>query len=65
MSHGIADRGTHAWTPDEETSRGFIRRALEAVINFFDTANHYCDGTSEEMVRMTSSTLGMSTSRAP
>jgi 1-deoxyxylulose-5-phosphate synthase len=50
MSYGVSDRGTHAWTLDEETSRGFIRRALDAGINFFDTANVYSDGTSEEFV---------------
>lgn len=50
MSYGVSDRGTHAWTLDEETSRPFIRQALEAGINFFDTANVYSDGTSEEIV---------------
>ena len=48
MSYGASDRGTHSWTLDEETSRGFIRQALDAGINFFDTANVYSDGTSEE-----------------
>ena len=50
MSYGIPDRGTHAWTLDEEQSRPFIQRAVEAGINFFDTANVYSDGTSEEIV---------------
>ena len=50
MSYGIPDRGTHAWTLDEEQSRPFIRRAVEEGINFFDTANAYSDGTSEEIV---------------
>jgi len=50
MSYGIPDRGTHAWTLDEEASRPFIRRAVEDGINFFDTANVYSDGTSEEIV---------------
>ena len=50
MSYGIPDRGTHAWTLDEEASRPFIRRAVEEGINFFDTANVYSDGTSEEIV---------------
>jgi aryl-alcohol dehydrogenase-like predicted oxidoreductase len=50
MSYGVSDRGAHAWTLDEETSRGFIRQALDAGINFFDTANAYSDGTSEEIV---------------
>ncbi len=50
MSYGIADRGNHSWTLDEEQSRPFIQRAVEAGINFFDTANVYSDGTSEEIV---------------
>ena len=50
MSYGVSERGTHAWTLDEEQSRPFIRRAIEAGINFFDTANVYSDGTSEEIV---------------
>jgi 1-deoxyxylulose-5-phosphate synthase len=50
MTYGLPDRGTHPWTLDEETSRPFLRRALELGINFFDTANSYSDGTSEEIV---------------
>jgi aryl-alcohol dehydrogenase-like predicted oxidoreductase len=50
MSYGIPDRGTHPWTLDEEQSRPFIQRAVELGINFFDTANVYSDGTSEEIV---------------
>lgn len=50
MSYGVAERGTHAWTLDEASSRPFIARALELGINFFDTANIYSDGTSEEIV---------------
>lgn len=50
MSFGIADRGNHEWTLDEEASRAIIRQAVEAGINFFDTANVYSDGTSEEIV---------------
>ena len=38
------------WVLDEEPSRPFIKRALEAGINFFDTANMYSDGVSEEVV---------------
>lgn len=38
------------WTLNEEQSRPFIQQALEAGINFFDTANVYSDGTSEEIV---------------
>ena len=50
MTYGVPDRGTQKWTLDEEKSRPFIRRAIEFGINFFDTANSYSDGTSEEIV---------------
>jgi len=50
MTYGIPSRGAHEWTLDEEASRPFIKRALELGINFFDTANVYSDGTSEEIV---------------
>jgi aryl-alcohol dehydrogenase-like predicted oxidoreductase len=50
MSYGVAERGTHLWTLGEEDSRVFIRQAVDAGINFFDTANVYSDGTSEEIV---------------
>jgi 1-deoxyxylulose-5-phosphate synthase len=50
MSFGNADQGTHPWTMDEAASRPFIKRALDAGINFFDTANVYSLGSSEEFV---------------
>jgi 1-deoxyxylulose-5-phosphate synthase len=50
MSYGVPDRGPHPWTLPEEQSRPFIKRAFDAGINFFDTANVYSDGTSEEIV---------------
>ncbi len=50
MTYGVPERGPHLWTLDEESSRPFIRRALELGINFFDTANVYSDGTSEEFL---------------
>ena len=50
MTYGVPDRGAHPWSLDEEKSRPFIQRALELGINFFDTANTYSDGTSEEIV---------------
>lgn len=50
MSYGEPDRGNHAWTLSEEQSRPFIRKALDLGINFFDTANVYSDGSSEEIV---------------
>jgi 1-deoxyxylulose-5-phosphate synthase len=50
MSYGVPERGSHLWTLGEEETRPFIKRALELGINFFDTANIYSDGTSEEIV---------------
>ncbi|WP_196258840.1 aldo/keto reductase [Pelagibacterium limicola] len=50
MSFGESGRGEHDWTLDEDSSRVIIRRALEAGLNFFDTANMYSDGTSEEFL---------------
>jgi aryl-alcohol dehydrogenase-like predicted oxidoreductase len=50
MTYGLPDRGAHTWSLDEEKSRPLIRQALELGINFFDTANTYSDGTSEEIV---------------
>ncbi len=50
MSYGAPDRGAHPWSLDEQHSRPFIKRALDLGINFFDTANVYSDGTSEEIV---------------
>jgi aryl-alcohol dehydrogenase-like predicted oxidoreductase len=50
MSYGVPERGPHPWTLPEEQSRPYIMQALEAGINFFDTANVYSDGTSEEIV---------------
>jgi len=50
MSYGEPDRGAHTWTLPEAASRPFIRKALDLGINFFDTANVYSDGSSEEIV---------------
>ncbi|MDQ0914518.1 aldo/keto reductase [Paenibacillus sp. V4I5] len=50
MSFGVAERWTHPWVLNEESSRPIINKALELGINFFDTANIYSDGTSEEIV---------------
>jgi 1-deoxyxylulose-5-phosphate synthase len=50
MSYGGGNRGNHAWSLGEEDSRPFIQRALEAGINFFDTANRYSLGKSEEIL---------------
>jgi 1-deoxyxylulose-5-phosphate synthase len=50
MSYGTPGQGNHAWSLSEEESRPFIKRALEGGINFFDTANRYSLGTSEEIL---------------
>lgn len=50
MTYGEPSRGKHAWTLPEESSRPLIKQALDAGINFFDTANSYSDGSSEEIV---------------
>ena len=50
MTFGIPERGNHTWTLTAEKSRPLIKQALELGINFFDTANVYSDGTSEEIV---------------
>jgi aryl-alcohol dehydrogenase (NADP+) len=50
MSYGDPKRGNHTWSLPEEQSRPHIKRALEGGINFFDTANAYSAGSSEEIV---------------
>ena len=50
MTYGVPGRGNHLWTLGEEAARPFVQRALELGVNFFDTANVYSDGTSEEIV---------------
>ncbi|SFH54987.1 Predicted oxidoreductase [Priestia megaterium] len=50
MSFGIPERSFHKWVLDEEQSRLIIKKALEFGINFFDTANVYAEGTSEEIL---------------
>ncbi|MBC7592530.1 MAG: aldo/keto reductase [Kineosporiaceae bacterium] len=50
MTFGEPERGKHPWSLAEEESRPIIKRAIELGINFFDTANVYSDGSSEEIV---------------
>src|SRR5258706_241352 len=50
MSYGGGNLGNHAWSLPEEESRPFIKKALEAGLNFFDTANRYSLGNSEEIL---------------
>jgi len=50
MSFGDPARGVQKWSLDEEASRAIIRQALDAGINFFDTANVYSAGSAEEIL---------------
>src|SRR6188472_620989 len=50
MGFGDAERWVHKWVLDEENSRPIIQKALELGINFFDTANVYSIGRSEEIL---------------
>jgi len=50
MTYGDPARGAHEWTLSEYESLPLLRQAYELGINFFDTANVYSDGTSEEFV---------------
>ncbi len=50
MTYGAPDQGAHPWSMGEAESRPFIKRALDLGINFFDTANVYSLGSSEEIV---------------
>src|SRR5699024_36140 len=50
MSFGDPEKWIHKWVLNEEKSRPIIKRALELGINFFDTANIYSLGKSEEIL---------------
>ncbi len=50
MSFGEPTRGGHPWTLPKEPSRDLLRQAVEAGVNFLDTANVYSDGSSEEIM---------------
>jgi aryl-alcohol dehydrogenase-like predicted oxidoreductase len=50
MSFGDPARGGHQWVVREDEAREYIKRALDAGINFFDTANGYSGGSSEEIL---------------
>src|SRR6202453_4795331 len=55
MSYGVAPArplrpGSHAWALNEEQSQPFFKQALDLGINFFDTANVYSVGSSEELL---------------
>ena len=51
---GTMTYGSKKWRPwvlEEEEARPFFRKAIEAGVNFFDTADMYSDGVSEEVPR--------------
>src|ERR671917_526112 len=50
MSYGDPARGGHPWSLPEDQSVPFLHKALDAGINFFDTANVYSNGSSEEIL---------------
>ena len=50
MTYGDASRGGHQWVMSEAEGRPFYKAAIEAGINFFDTANTYSGGASEEIL---------------
>ncbi|GAB3922802.1 hypothetical protein GCM10027613_32240 [Microlunatus endophyticus] len=50
MTYGEPDRGHPVWSKGEDEARPLIKHALEAGINFFDTANLYSLGSSEEIL---------------
>ncbi|MFI5614330.1 aldo/keto reductase [Amycolatopsis sp. NPDC051903] len=50
MTYGEPERGHPVWSLGEDESRVLIKHALEAGINFFDTANMYSQGSSEEIL---------------
>ncbi len=50
MSYGNAGTGMHRWTLDEDAAAVFFRQAVESGVTFWDTANVYQGGTSEEFV---------------
>src|SRR6476620_11097593 len=50
MGFGDAERWVHKWVLNEEDSRPIIKHALDQGINFFDTANVYSLGVSEEIL---------------
>lgn len=49
MSFGDTARGGHQWVMDEQAAQPYFRQAVEAGITFWDTANVYSGGSSEEI----------------
>ena len=59
MSYGKASEDFHPWTLDPEQSTAMIRHAIDLGVNFFDTANVYSFGTSEEYLGRALRSIGI------
>lgn len=59
MSYGKATEDFHLWTLGEDDTRQMVRHALDLGVNFFDTANCYSHGTSEEYLGKALKSLGV------
>ena len=59
MSYGKASEDFHLWTLSQEETTAMVKHALDLGVNFFDTANCYAHGTSEEFLGNALKTLGV------
>ena len=59
MSYGKPSEDFHLWTLDQEETTKMIKHALNLGVNFFDTANGYSHGTSEEFLGKALKDLGV------
>ena len=65
MSYGNAAAGMHEWTLDEDAAAPFFGQAVELGVTFWDTANVYQGGTSEEFVGRAITRFSRRTSCSP
>ena len=59
MSYGKATEDFHLWTLDADKTRDMVKYAFDNGVNFFDTANCYSHGTSEEYLGKAIKDLGI------
>ena len=59
MSYGKPSEDFHLWTLGEDDTRQMVKHALDLGVNFFDTANVYSHGTSEEFLGSALKTIGV------
>lgn len=59
MSYGKPSEDFHQWTLGEDTTRQMVKHALDLGVNFFDTANCYAHGTSEEYLGKALKAIGV------